>query len=175
MGRSRGKEKATKFLGYMGADGFYLRIYEDLLKSQAFCTLSPHAQAVLIDMYRYYTSASNGDRERIEDTGFEYTYGMCRVRVSDGRFYRTFIPVILRHGFFEAPPRLRKIKVGGARRFIPSREWQRYTPTQRECRELAQFQARKEAKHAEDRMRLVDWRAKGKTESGAPEVSARMT
>lgn len=140
---NKGKKRPGGRLGHYWANGeAFLALPVGMRESAAWRVLTAKEQWILTDWIECYNRASNNDRMDILDIGFAYSWGHCRIDVSE-RTFRSARRSIARRGWFRCPPQIQSLRPGSPSRFIPSQDWERYEPT---ALELQTRQRREKAK-----------------------------
>jgi len=155
MSRKKCKKTPPVRCTFSGGVKYYTPIFEDIRATEAYRTLTPIQKCILFDMFRQYHRASCFDTENIQNTGFMYTHGHCQEDVSDTSFYDS-VKAILKRGWFEVPPMLQELRPAAPKRYVPSKKWCQYEPTDSEKSRMIEREEKKRAKLASDRLRVVD-------------------
>lgn len=165
--------KSSRRGTYSGTSRWSTPIFDDAIRDKdAYRTLLPAQKLVLFDMMRVYYRASCWDTENISDTGFTYSYAQCREDLSAHAFYDA-LKVIVARGWFSIAYDLQEIKAGAPKKYLPSRDWEKYQATKEERMRLHDRKTRKEQRIQRDRQSLADLRTHSlqkETESGTTEV-----
>ena len=117
-------------------------VYDELVSSPAYRVMSHAERTVWREMYRTFSVASGGNKHRIDDTGFQFTYGHCREEVSERAFYAARRR-ILALGFFRRAPHLEDMRSGSPNAYLPSYEWRNYEGTPEEQAKLKESELQK--------------------------------
>ena len=159
-GPARYKKRVEHYYG----DGYGVFVRDELRDSDAYLVLSFSARVVLIDMLRVYIKASQNEKINIRDVGFEYTFAMCRERISINSFGNSRKEVC-RVGFFEMDSNLTLFSY--TNRYAPSIRWKSYKATDEEACVLKKHQDNKCKRLLKDKKRLIDFRT-GRTNPKTP-------
>lgn len=161
--------KSSRRGTYSGTSRWSTPIFDDAIRDKdAYRTLLPAQKLVLFDMMRVYYRASCWDTENISDTGFTYSYAQCREDLSAHAFYDALKAIVAR-GWFTVAYNLQEIKAGAPKKYLPSRDWEKYQAKPNEKTRLRQRATRRERKIQRDRESLAKIRACSshqETESG---------
>jgi len=165
--------KSSRRGTYSGTSRYSTPIFDDAIRDKdAYRTLLPAQKNILFDMMRVYYRASCWDTQNISDTGFTYSYAQCHEDLSAHAFYDALKAIVAR-GWFTVAYDLQEIKAGAPKKYLPSRDWEKYQAEPEEKERLRERATRKERKIQRDRQALAGLRAhplQKELESGTTQV-----
>jgi hypothetical protein len=168
-GRSRNGRNSERLAYYWANKEPFVALSEGMRKSVAWKVLTATQRLILLEMLSVYYIVSLGNKAKIGDTGFAFTYSRCTVECSEITFRHSrerFLDI----GWFKAPPMIQSTVPGSATLFAPCREWGQYEAIESEARGLKKRAKGKAARLTRDKKCKRDNLMKLKKKGGGTAV-----